>query len=512
MLIDELRNFMKENSVDYFYINTSDEYLLEYNDMETCFRYKLTGFSGSMGEALLTKDELYLFVDGRYHTQADLETNPDVVEVVKLGLGEGHLQKMEQIVKPNSTFALTSKTVALKTFDTMKEKFRDKNIKFIKLSGNPVFKPVEKNKKTRAVNFRIGLTPKEKLEKFNLKKDEALLVNALDEIAYLTNLRSFDIPFSSSFYSKVIVENDRINLFSDAEIVNADKVINIFPLKDFENYLTSLNKKILYTKQNINLYNYELIKNNCEELKQSPIEIMKSVKTDDELEYIKECYKKTDIVVNKVKGLVESITPITEKELADFVEQEFMNVGAKAQSFTPIVAFGKNSAIIHYKDYDNKKTLKDGDFVLVDCGGYFEGGYASDITRTFHRGELTDEQKMIYEAVKKAHLTVLNSTFDTPPTAFELDKIARDILKEYENLGYNFSHSLGHGVGINVHEHPPVLAPVENSKIPLQENMVFTIEPGLYKEGTGGVRLENSVYMKRENGKYCFKALSFVEM
>ena len=77
---------------------------------------------------------------------------------------------------------------------------------------------------------------------------------------------------------------------------------------------------------------------------------------------------------------------------------------------------------------------------------------------------------------------------------------------------YKFSHSLGHGVGINVHEHPPVLAPVESAKVQLKENMVFTIEPGLYKEGVGGVRLENSVYLTKVNGKYCFKSLSFVDM
>lgn len=512
MLIKYLRTYMKEHDIDYFYINTADEYLLEYNDMETCFRYALTGFSGSMGEALLTNEKLYLFVDGRYHTQADLETNPDIIEVVKLGLGEGHLQKISEIVENNKTFALISKTVALKTFKQLEEKLKDKNIKYVKLDKNPVFNPEKEQKRTKINYFKIGLSQEEKIKKLNLKENEAILVNALDEIAYFTNLRSFDIPFSSSFYAKMVVESNKINLFTDGEINNLPQNTEIYQLKDFEPFLKTLNKTIIFSKNDINLHNYELIKNNCKEVSPSLIETMKAVKTEDELEYIKECYKKTDIAVNEAKKLIESNTSITETDLAEFIDKAFKETGAKAQSFTPIVAFGKNSAIIHYKDYDNSKKLEMGEFVLLDCGAYFEGGFASDITRTFHRGELSDEQKMIYEAVKKAHLTVLNSTFDEQPTAFELDKIAREMLKDYEKYGYKFSHSLGHGVGINVHEHPPILSPLESSKQPLKENMVFTIEPGLYKEGTGGVRLENSVYMTRKNGKYCFEALSHVDM
>ena len=512
MLIEDLRKYMEENGIDYFYINTADEYLLEYNDMETCFRYAMTGFSGSMGEALLTNEKLYLFVDGRYHTQADIETNPKIVEVVKLGMGEGHLQKIAEIVENDKTFALIAKTVALKTFEQLQNKLKDKNIKYIKLDRNPVFNPDKKQSISHINYFKIGLSQEEKIQKLNLKENEAILVNALDEIAYFTNLRSFDIPFSSSFYAKMIVENDKINLFTNGEIKEKPQNTTIYPLNEFEHFLTSLNKTIIFSKNDINLHNYELIKNNCREVSPSLIETMKSVKTDDELEYIKECYKKTDIAVNKAKELIEGNKDVTEADLAEFIANAFKETGAKAQSFTPIAAFGKNSAIIHYKDYDNSKNLEMGEFVLLDCGAYWEGGFASDITRTFHRGELSDEQKMIYEAVKKAHLTVLNSTFDEPPTAFELDKIARDMLKEYEQYGYKFSHSLGHGVGINVHEHPPVLSPLETSKQPLKENMVFTIEPGLYKEGAGGVRLENSVYMKYENGKYCFKSLSFVDM
>lgn len=512
MMINELRKYMKENSIDYFLINTSDEYLLEYNDMKSCFRYVLTNFSGSMGEALLTQNDLFLFVDGRYHTQADLEVNSDIVTVIKLEIGENYLDKIIDIIKEKSNFALISKTVALKTFNFLQKKLENKNINFIKLNANPVFKPEKTNKKASIYTFDIGLTPLEKVKRLNLEPSKAFLVNALDEIAYLTNLRSFNIPFSSSFYSKMIVENDKITLFTDGEISSCSEIIEVLALDKFEEYLLHLNKTIQYCPKNINLYTYELIKNNCEELEQSPIEIMKSVKTYDELEYIKDCYKRTDIVVNRVKELIEKAPMITERSLAGFIGNEFFKVGARYQSFTPIIAFGKNSAIIHYKDYDEKEYLKEGDFILVDCGAYFDGGFATDITRTFFKGELSEEQKMIYDAVKKAHLTVLNATFDEPPTAWELDKIARDMLKEYEQYGYKFSHSLGHGVGINVHEHPPVLSPSELSKVPLKENMVFTIEPGLYKEGVGGVRLENSVYMTKENGKYCFKTLSFVEM
>ena len=139
-----------------------------------------------------------------------------------------------------------------------------------------------------------------------------------------------------------------------------------------------------------------------------------------------------------------------------------------------------------------KIKLEDGDLVLIDCGAYFDNGLATDITRVFVKGEPYHLQKKVYTKVLKAFLNCFNSMLKT---GYEIDQTVRQILNESVE-GFIFSHGLGHGIGINVHEAPPALNQSEIAKEDLKDGMCFTIEPGLYNSELFGVRLENSCYMQ----------------
>ena len=191
---------------------------------------------------------------------------------------------------------------------------------------------------------------------------------------------------------------------------------------------------------------------------------------------------------------------LTEFELKEIFEDELIKNGAKCTSFKTILAVDKNSSSIHYSSYDKDKKIKDGDILLIDCGGYYEGGYATDITRVFLCGKepRNDKIKEIYTAVLRAQLNVYFNDFEDTSS---MDDCARKILQPYEKQGFLFPHSLGHGVGIPVHQAPPTLTPNPTYNCKLQNNMVFTIEPGLYKENDFGIRLENTVYFDKKSNK-----------
>ena len=173
--------------------------------------------------------------------------------------------------------------------------------------------------------------------------------------------------------------------------------------------------------------------------------------------------------------------------------------GAQSLSFEPIVAAGKNTSIIHYTTPSKEKKVEDGDLLLVDYGGYYEGGLATDTTRTFIKGTANQQQKVAYTTVLKAFLNAYYKKYTKKSTYFDIDKIARDTIEKSISPDFAFAHSTGHGVGICVHENPPRLSSNESSKTKIIENTVFSIEPGVYKADWGGIRLENTVYAAYED-------------
>ncbi len=205
------------------------------------------------------------------------------------------------------------------------------------------------------------------------------------------------------------------------------------------------------------------------------------IKTEDELSDIIKSAFITDEVFDLVLDYIE--IGMTEKEVAKFIEQSFIKLGGERLSFDTIVAFGENGAEPHHVPCDRK--LSGAEFVTVDMGTVV-GGYCSDFTRTFAVGGATKEMIDVYEAVREAEKIGAGALKDGVK-CFDVDKAVRDYLTE-KGYGEKFIHGTGHGVGLEIHE-----APTLNTKSDevLKDNMVVTVEPGVYIEGSLGVRIEN---------------------
>lgn len=452
-------DLLKSLKIDYLLVNATNEFLVEYSALSENARYTLTGFSGSTGDALVTKDKIYLFVDGRYHTQADQEVK-DGVEVVKLQLGQKQDDEIKKLLTPDKVLGIVAKKVSQKRL----EGFEGYQIKLLDKDPINDFTELHNNDYIQVIKQINYLPPK------------PTFVSNLEEVSYLTGLRDFSKDCSSKIWAKLYVDSNSRKLFIDNN--------------ECEEFLRNFKGELVVDKSSINAYDYALIKEPVN--KQSDVKLLKAVKSDEEIDAYKKAFEKTDLAVKAVRQYIEDNENISEYDIAKRLREEFINYGAKSLSFNSIVAIDNNSALAHYAKNAKDVILKDGSLVLIDCGAYYESGLATDITRVFVKGNPSDLQKRVYTTVLKAFLNAFNSNFET---GFEYDSLAHKVLDNKID-GFTFGHGLGHGIGINVHEAPPALNQTEIAHTKIQDNMTFTIEPGLYNPEYFGVRLENSCYKK----------------
>lgn len=452
------QDILKKYNIDYLLVNSTNKYLTEYSDLSENARYTLTGFSGSTGDALVTKNNIYLFVDGRYHIQADNEVYPGIT-VVKLELGQKQDEEIKKIIDKNKVLGIVAAKVSQKRL----EGFGEYKVKLLEID------PINNYTLKHSSSYQKAFTPKEGIFK-------PTFVTNLEEVSYLTGLRDFSKECSSKIWAKLYVDKNERILF------NEDSAC--------EEFLKSFSGELIVDKSSINARDYALIKTPVEKISQ--IKSMKSVKSEVELEAYKKAFKRTDKAVNSIRNYIESTENISEYEISKKLREEFIKNGAKSLSFNSIVAINKNSALAHYSKNSKEVYLKEGDLVLIDCGAYYESGLATDITRVFVKGKPNSLQKRVYTTVLKAFLNCFNSDFKT---GYEYDSYAHSIL-DNSIEGFKFNHGLGHGIGINVHEAPPNLSQNEIAKTEILDNMCFTIEPGLYNPDFFGIRLENSCFKK----------------
>lgn len=517
-MIDYLNKLLDEKKAKYLLVNSTNEFLTEFNDLEHNARFHLTGFKGSAGDVIYSKDKMWLFVDPRYHELAELQVKNENIEIVKLSLSQSFFSALKTIIKDkNDKILINPKKISFNFFKLFSSYFE--NYEF--LNNDPVLDFVKPQKIDTSLplsfvpKYISGLSAMQKINKLKkcLKSNEdALFISNLADIAYFTNLRNYSQNYSSSFFARLLVfKNKPAILFTDFKLPNKNdfnQALNVAKQDEYINFLNNCDniKNILLNKNSINLFDYNFLNIKFHIKPDNFSSNLKAIKTKEEINHLKSAFSRTDKVMQKVQKLVNGEENITEAQLFEFVEKEFKNEqSATNLSFSPIVGFGSNSSIIHYSVADEKCTLKDGDFVLLDTGGYFEGGYATDITRTFCRNLPNEKQKEIYTFVLKAFLNAFFAK--NVKNGYKLDKIARNILNEKKNEGFLFNHALGHGVGVNVHEMPPSISKSKFSKRKLKPNMVFTIEPGAYKEKCFGVRLENTVYTVKKGNKLKIRTL-----
>jgi len=474
----------------YTLINCTNKYLDEYTPAEENSRLHVTGFTGSVGNALICPNEkILLFVDGRYHQQADVETNPDKIQVIKLKTGEPQLNVMCSKIKKNSVLKLNPEKNSQAVVDFLTTVLRPKNVKIeFWVHDNYSQCSIRSN---RVAEFLQDNDFDKKIKKI---PNNTLITNP-EEISYLCGLRCFSRDYTSKIEGKFFRYNDKFILFTDYKIKGKNNNLSILPEIEFKETISKITEKVYVDKTSITALDFSYIKN--PKHKKSLIKEIKSIKTKPEIEHYKYAFNQTDKTLLDIRNYIEENDNLSEYDISEKLHELFIKNGAKTLSFKSIVAINKNSALAHYSKSSKSELLKNGDLVLIDCGAYYDKGLATDITRVFVKGEPNDLQKKIYTTVLKSFLNCYNYKMDKTTEGFDIDLEARKILKKSTITGFEFSHGLGHGIGISVHEMPPNLSKNKIAKTAIKNNMCFTIEPGLYNPEHFGVRLENSCYLNR---------------
>lgn len=325
---------------------------------------------------------------------------------------------------------------------------------------------------------------------YSLCGTEALLTAQPDLRQYLTGI--------STSFGYVITDKNGTSFYTDSRYIEgAKKALGGSGIKVelFKSPLTDYLKGYKEVAVPLSRITYPEYKRLCDaNLKvmdsEKAFQTVMAIKQDYEIEAVKSACKITDEAFLAL--LPEIKEGISENDVAAELEYKMRKLGASGTSFSTIVAFGENTSVPHHETGNRK--LKYGESVLIDFG-CVKDGYCSDCTRTFLFGDNKDEEfKKVYNHVLKAHMLVKEQTREGM-TGKQADAIARDYLKEY-GLDIYFTHSLGHGIGINVHEFPAVSPRSEDI---LQNGMIFSDEPGVYFEGKFGIRIEDTITL--QNGK-----------
>ena len=471
----------------------------------------LTNFSGTAGEAIIDKNgKIKLFVDSRYHILAQKQAFCDI-EIYKMPLGESFIEAFEKNYEKGTILYLPS-DISLDFYLKLDKYFDLRTYKLDKkFLKNDDFNKKEKifkvDDKISQNNFEYKVN---KLKKIHQNIDKMLVFN-LDEISYLTNLRSFENKYSSNFKSVLYLDfkNSDYILFLDKKTDIKIEKLKFEPLDNFSDFIKSKDSEIYLDIKNVTLENYLSIKK-PKVLKANSLALLASIKTKSEIEHLKDSSKKLDIAIYNFKKRLKA--GLSEYDLVNIFEEELIKAGAKCPSFKTLLALDENSASIHYSTYDKNKILTGENILLLDCGGYYEAGLATDITRTFYFGMYPKNiHKKIYTKVLKAFIQAFNLKNQK---AFELDKLARNILKEDEKQGFFFGHGLGHGIGTSVHQSPPLVNFI--SKDEIKPYQVHSIEPGLYGKDKDnvefGIRIENCVYQDINYERYSLSNFPFEEI
>ena len=520
--INCLQKLMKENDIQAYIIPTDDFHSSEYvGDYFKCREY-MSGFTGSAGTLVVLEESAYLWTDGRYFLQADKQLEKTGIVLMKSGQSDVPIieEFLKRELKEGDTIGFDGRTISKNFADKLLERIKEKNIK---INGtvdlvNIIWKNRPEISKEQVWQLDIkyaGISRKEKMKKIREKMKEAgadvFIDAALDEIAWLLNLRGNDIAYTPVFLSYMIIREDRAILCIHREVIS-EKIedelkedgIAIAEYEEIYKLADEISdkEKVLYDSGSINYNLYNSINKNATIInRESPIALMKAMKNPVEVENIKKAHIKDGVAMCKFIFWLKKNVPlgnVSEISAAEkLVEFRAQMDGFLDQSFAPIFGYGEHGAIIHYSATEETNVvMKDKGLCLIDTGAHYYDG-TTDVTRTVVLGELTKEEKEAFTIVLKGNLNLANTTFVYGTTGANIDCVARRPLWE---KGMDFNHGTGHGVGyiLGVHEGPQNISKNSKSKTKLEEGMIVSDEPGFYKEGKFGIRHENLLLCKKE--------------
>lgn len=528
-----LKAAMKEADIDCYIIPTSDYHNSEYVSEYFMVRKYFSGFTGSAGTLVVLKDKAALFTDGRYFIQAAKQLQGSDITLMKMG--EPKVPTLEEYVrqelKEGENIGFDGRVITAGDGLAFEKTAMEKDGKVIfhldlaekiwKDRPALLFTPVFVLKEEYS-----GESCDDKLKRLREKmKEEGAavhLLTTLDDIAWLFNLRAKDVESCPVLLSYAVITMDEAILFAGERAFDetvrkylAEHHITLKPYDDFYTYVADLVKtgpkeKLLVCENRIN---YRLKKELGDAVivdRANPTTLMKAVKNSTEQENLRKVHLMDGVAVTKfmywLKTNVGKV-PMTEVSASDYLESlRGSNPTYIEPSFATICAYGANGAIIHYTATpESYSEIQAKGMLMVDSGGhYYEG--STDITRTFVLGEITEEMRQHFTLVARAMLRLKSTKFLYGCKGVNLDLAAREVFWE---KGLDYKHGTGHGVGylLNVHEGPnsfryKVLPGSDNDWI-FEEGMVTTDEPGIYIEGSHGVRIENELLCRKgENNEY----------
>ena len=513
-----LRNEMKANGLDAFVVFNADPHMSEYFTPYWEERKWISSFDSSAGYIFITHDKAVLWTDGRYLVQAKNQLTGTGVDFFIEGTKDAPLSQewllnelpqgakvgCNGLCTPHNTWNLLS--------DTLKRKG-------ITLVDKPLIEKIWKDRPkddrkpiyVRAEKY-TGRSTSDKLATLRGIMAEKgvthFLVTALDDIAWVTNLRGNDVNFNPVFLAYLCITPKSATLFVDTK--QCDDSVKTYlkeqhiELKDYHDYFKELQKLkgetiLLSPDANQTIYN-TVGEHNTLHIAPSPVQLLKAVKNETELEGFRKAMVKDGVaLVNFFYWLENNIgkTPLTEHSLGDIMDKFRAEQGFLANSFGKIIGYEGNGAIVHYHAATNPEVpMHAKGTVLIDSGAHYIEG-TTDITRVIPLGEFSEDFKRDYTLVMKAMITLSTTIFPAGTRGVQLDSITRAILWKNER---DYGHGTGHGVGsyLCVHEGPQSIRK-EMRDVPMLEHMVCSNEPGIYCEGRYGIRIENLVAVQKHS-------------
>ena len=511
-VIKNLRAQFYKYNIDGYIIPKNDEFFSEYSNKDRL--KEISNFTGSAGYAVILKNINYLFVDSRYTIQAKIESRKKfkILDYEKI-LDCSIFKKLVIGFDPT-----------LFTNNQIKKFFSNNRIKPIKknLIDNVVKLKNIRSKPFYSLNKKIvGEDHKNKIRKIveYLKKNnlDHIFITAPENVAWVLNIRGYDNPTSPIPNSNLLISKNNkkyiiANKVKLKKLVKEKKIkiSEIIEPKSTELIFSRLiGGSILIDKKSCSV-NYEQMLSKKFNIikKDDPIYSLKSIKNKTEITNMIKAHISDGVALTKFIYWIKEINKniITEVDAQNKLESfRKQNKDYLFPSFYTIAGSGKNAAIVHYRaNKKNTKVIKNKDIFLCDSGGQYKYG-TTDVTRTICFAEQSLNIKKIFTYVLKGHIAVANTNLNKINTGKKIDINARKYLKRN---GLNYGHGTGHGVGyfLNVHEGPQAISKFNSVKI--KEGMILSNEPGFYKKESFGIRIENLVYVKKENKKILFKNLT----
>ena len=523
--LERIYQRLTEHRVDAYLVPSSDAHLNEYVPTYQCRRAAISGFTGSAGDVLLSPHGNHLFVDSRYHLQAEQEVDTAQFRVHKVGLAGAHSLRgwLAEMEKQHGTLRVGFDPFlhAMASHAACAGALSAAGSAMVPIDANLVDevwadRPGAPAQPIYALPDEVtGRSASDKLADVRRQMTAAgagaLIVTKLDEIAWLTNLRGSDIAYNPVFESYLVIEHERATCFTRATPSAAVRQA-LAPDIAFETYeaypqalrqLQAPSGQAVWLDPDGTTMGTRLLLPETARIHEArnPVVAMKAEKNDAEIASMQRAHVHAAAAkirsLARLEQLLAAGQGVSERAYSEMLHEEYSSEdGFSDLSFTTIAAAGANGAIVHYSQASDDVLLGDGDLFLVDSGAQVMGGTTDD-TRTVVVGAGSERQRRLYTLVLRCHIQLARQKFPEGTSGAALDAVARSLMW---NAGLDYGHGTGHGVGafLNVHEGPQRLSP-SGSGEPLKPGMVVSNEPGYYEEGWGGIRLENLYVVVRDD-------------